>query len=347
MNIENRLILDAVLKNKSNKEIEKIDRMLEKKIDWCIVSGQLINHRLLGYFYEGLTTGQRNKLPKELRRTTPLLLSKQEEVMNKNYEMYAKISSNFDKEKIRYCALKGLVFCAGFYELRERRSNDLDLMVIEDDLGKADNVLRELGFIQSFMKNGEMNEASRKEKISQRMKFHDLVPYVKYVGDSVMKIDINFRFDSDNNDIDKIIFERGISSYNKNGIEIKGLPFDTNLIFLCIHFYREGRNTIWTKGKRDLLLYKLVDIMNVIRINYAEFNVDEWIDLVKKLGVENKCYYTFFVLNEFYQDKKIEKVIEAIAPEDNSYINEIYVEGENRYISRKQTFVEAAFDWVL
>ncbi|MCI9541769.1 MAG: nucleotidyltransferase family protein [Lachnospiraceae bacterium] len=347
MNKEQRLILDVVLKNKSVEKIEEIDGLLEEKLDWCVISGQLMNHRLLGYFYEGLTSNQRDKMPKELRRTTRLLMSKQEEVMKKNYEMYDKLSEKFEKENIRYCALKGLMFCADFYELRERRSNDLDIMLLEEDLGKADKIFREFGFIQSFMKDGEMKEATRKEKICQRLKFHDLVPYVKYEGDSVMKIDINFRFDSENNDIDKEVFDRGVSYYGKNEIEVKGLPFDTNLIFLCIHFYREGRNTIWTKGKRDLLLYKLVDVINMIRVHYDEFIVDKWLTLVKKLHVEEKCYYTFYILDKFYKDEKIEQVLETLTPEDNSYINEVYVEGEDRYIEREKPFVETAFDWVM
>ena len=54
MNKEHRLILNAVLKNKTIDEIEEINGLLSEKLDWCEVSGQLLNHRLLGYFYEGL-----------------------------------------------------------------------------------------------------------------------------------------------------------------------------------------------------------------------------------------------------------------------------------------------------
>ena len=345
MDKEKRLILSVVLKNKTNEEIEEIDKLLDEKLDWCFISGQLMNHRLLGYFYEGLTSKQKEKMPKELRRTTRLLMSKQEETMRKNYEMYRLISDGFEKENIRYCALKGLMFCSDFYELKERRSNDLDIMLLEEDLSKADKIFRDLGFIQSFMKDGEMKEATRKEKICQRLKFHDLVPYVKEIDDSIMKRDINFRFDSVNNDIDKVVFDRGICNYKNNDLEVKGLPFDTNLIFLCIHFDREGRNTIWTKGKRDLLLYKIVDVINFIRVHYCDFDVNEWVRLVKELNVEEKCYYTFYALNQFYKDNKIEQVLELLAPEDDSFLNEVYVEGEDRYIERNQSFLDAAFDW--
>ncbi len=347
MNKEERLILDVVLKNKTDEEIEKIDKILDEKIDWCVISGQLMNHRLLGYFYEGLTSKQKDKMPKELRKTTLLLMSKQEEAMRNKYEIYKKISKEFEEEGIRYCALKGLMFCADFYSLKERRSNDLDIMLLEEDLSKADKILRNLGFIQSFMKDGEIKEATRTEKIRQRLKFHDLVPCVKEEGESIMKIDINFRFDSENNDIDKDVFDKGICCYKNNGLEVNGLPFNTNLIFLCIHFYREGRNTIWTKGRRDILLYKIVDVINMIRVHYDVFDINEWVSLVRDLNVEEKCYYTFYVLNQFYKDDKIEQVLEMLSPADNSFLNQIYVEGEDRYIEREQSFVDSAFNWIM
>ena len=53
LKIEHELILKAVLVNKSSLEVDCISDMLEKDLDWCEIAGQLINHRLLGYFYKG------------------------------------------------------------------------------------------------------------------------------------------------------------------------------------------------------------------------------------------------------------------------------------------------------
>jgi hypothetical protein len=165
------------------------------------------------------------------------------------------------------------------------------------------------------------------------------------MNNEVMEVDINFKFDSSENDIDKEIYENGTQIYEKENYKIKGLPFDTHLLFLCIHFHREGTNTLWTSGKRDVLLYKIVDVINWIRVHEDEFCVEKWCELAKKFHLENKCYFTFEVLSQFYNIPKMNQAKEILKPEDTSFVDSIYVEGENRYIKRTKSFVEESFCW--
>lgn len=345
MNQNYELILKTVLINKTEEEIAHIAELLKFKIDWCEIIGQVINHRLGGYFYNGLTSLQRSKLPKEFSAILKLIIDAQERQLKEKYDEFMKVSAALEAVNIRYCGLKGLVFCADFYTLGDRRSNDVDIMVHEDDLGELDDVLRSLGYIQSFRQNGKMEEASRQVKLMQRMNYHDLVPYVKELEDCAIELDINFKFDSAKHVIDDQIFKYGTKVYEANGYRIRGLPFYTNLIFLCIHFHREATNTIWTRGKRDISLYKIVDIINCIRAHKDEFNIDEWCELVEKLGVSKKCYYTFATLSEFYEDEMLKQVKDKLEPEDLSFMKEIVVEGRNKVIERTDSFFNSAFGW--
>lgn len=124
-----------------------------------------------------------------------------------NLEEICKVNDALEEAKIKFAVLKGAFFGCEMYEKGTRRSNDIDLLVYEDDLGKLDTCLRAMGYIQSNMSNGEMVEATKKEKIIQRMNYHDLVPYVKKTKMGILELDINFLFDGNKNLIDKNVYE--------------------------------------------------------------------------------------------------------------------------------------------
>lgn len=347
MKNEYYLILLSVLKNKKVEESLQIDNYLKQQLDWSEIVGQVINHRLGGYFYYGLTEMQLKKIPKEFKAALKMLANGQEMQAKKRIKEFIIIDDILVKNSIAYFGLKGLIFSTNIYGLKERRSNDLDLMVHENDLDKLDIALRSIGYIQSNIPNGELIEATKKEKLIQRMNYHDLVPYVKEVDGEIIEIDINFKFDSKEHEIDDSIFDYGVQRYSGNGYEVNGLPFNTNLLFLCIHFYREATNTLWVAGRRDVVLYKLVDIMNYMRVYNEQFDVQEWCNLAHKLDLEKKCYFTFHMLSLFYGEncEKIEQVLNILKVDDLSFIDEIYVESEHKTILREKRYDESAFDW--
>lgn len=159
-----------------------------------------------------------------------LLVRAQKEQFEENLEEICKVNDALEEAKIKFAVLKGAFFGCEMYEKGTRRSNDIDLLVYEDDLGKLDTCLRAMGYIQSNMSNGEMVEATKKEKIIQRMNYHDLVPYVKKTKMGILELDINFLFDGNKNLIDKNVYEMGTMVY-KGRYRITGLNPYTNLNF--------------------------------------------------------------------------------------------------------------------
>ena len=95
---------------KTQYEIEQIYDLLETKLDWCEIAGQLFNHRLAGYFLLGLTKDQQKKIPRELRKAIELLIVAQRQQTIKKYEIIKPILAEFRKENLRYAGLKGLIF---------------------------------------------------------------------------------------------------------------------------------------------------------------------------------------------------------------------------------------------
>lgn len=350
MKNEYKLILSGVLINKSAEENKEIDNLLNMKINWGEVAGVLLNHRLGGYFYMHLTDRQRVKIPKEMRKALELLVRAQKEVHSELIIEQNLVGEELNKTDIRYAMLKGAFFSSDIYDIGARRSNDLDMLVYEEDLELLDIHLRKLGYIQSNMPNGEMLEASKKEKLIQRMNYHDLVPYVKRIKTEILELDINFLFDDKDNLIDKTVFEMGTKIYNGRNYSVKALNPYTNLAFLCSHFYREATNTIWTSGKRDVVLYKIVDIVNFIRSYESTINIDEYIDVANKINMIEKTAYTFKIINEFYDldfisEFNVKANTDSILSEE--FMNKIYDHKNKTTILRNESFYDTAFSCVL
>ncbi|WP_127531613.1 nucleotidyltransferase family protein [Paenibacillus kobensis] len=343
------LILTACLRNRTDSEEEKLNGLVSEEMDWGLVGGELVHHRLGGYFYSGLSQDQRQYLFPEFLKALDLLVRAQRQQTLEVNQALLPILNRLEEEGIRYAALKGAVFNASIYALGERRSNDSDILVLEDDLDKLDIILREAGYIQSMMHNGQLVEATRREKMIQRMNHHDLVPYVRALDGAFLdkhEIDINFHFDNKENDITRKVFDQGTFVYEGVHYTIRGLPWETHLAHLCVHFHREGSSSIWSSGRRDVVLYKIIDIANTIRLSYTDpaKNMDEWADTMIQLNLTKEAYYTLHHIQSFYKDLVPADLVATLMPEDTRYVQEIEISGERRYEQRKTSFYDDAFN---
>lgn len=343
MRKEVELILLAVLKNKTQVERDRVTALLTEDLDWIFIGGILLNHRLSGYFFVGLDDVQKVNVPKELRAIFRLIIFAQAQRQTMINHEVDKINAQLVKHEVHFAGIKGILFGTEIYVTGERRSNDVDLLVYEPDLSTLDTAMRELGYIQSNCPNGKLVEASKKEKLIQRMNYHDLVPYVKQVEDIILEIDINFLFDGKDNPTDKFLYDDGLYEYTGKEYTITGLSHRAHLAFLLVHFYREATNSIWTKDKRDLTFYKIVDIINYIRHIKNEVDCTELVEFFRKLNIAGKCYYVFKVICEFYQDDFIEEMLSLLEPDATDTLGQIYDISEKRYKRREQSFYSAIF----
>ena len=301
---EIELILLGVLKEKTQHEKEMFDLLLREEIDWGFVAGQLFHHRLIGYFYFGLIEEQKYCLFPELRKYIELLVQAQKKVMIDTYRLMENILKDMENKHIRYACLKGLVFCSDIYSIGERRSNDCDLLVLESDLTKLDEILRNRGFVQTF--RYDYIEATKKEKVIQRLNHHDLVPYVKKVENDLfdkIKIDINFRFNCREDDITQDIYDFGLQDYKNKICNIRGLMWETHFLHLCSHYYREASQTLWIEKKLDIPLYKLIDVINTWRKQKDENKKKNMLRMAKSFSLENECIFVLNRINFLYKNE--------------------------------------------
>lgn len=343
MKKEIELILLAILKHKKDAEVLRISEILNNDLDWIYIGGILVNHRLSGYFLTGLNEEQKKKVPKELRKIIELIIVAQGERQTMINKEVNTINKKLVDAEIRFAGIKGIFLGTELYDIGDRRSNDIDLLVYEEDLDKLDKAMRELGYIQSNCPNGELIEASKKEKLIQRMNYHDLVPYVKQIDGVVLEIDINFLFDSKDNHVDSFVYADGLFNYDGKDYSITGLSSRMHLAFLIVHFYREATNSLWTRDKRDLTFYKIADIINYIRHIENDIDVSAFVGILEKLNIVAKSYYVFSVLREFYDDEFVNDMIERLKKYEKENIGDIYLTDKKTYVKREVPFFDSIF----
>ncbi len=341
MKDEIKLILLSVVSDKTEEEKLKIDELYSHKLDWAWIFGELIRHRLNGYFLTQLTAEQKKAIYYKALQSFEILSNYYFNYNNEILSYIEKLFIKFEQHDIIFAGLKGVIFNSSIYNLFVRKSNDIDILVCESDLKKIDALLREEGFIQSL--DGGKTEASKRDKLIQIMNYHDLVPYYKYVGDYNLKLDINFQFEGKNDEITKDILSFGTEIYTGNGYKIRGLNRYTHLCHLAVHFYRETTNTLWTDTHRDLEIYKLVDIENTIR-TYSIDDLNKWIDTASKFKLEKQCYFMLHYLNKFYPNERYCRLMERITPENDNYLNEITIGTTDKKKDRVTDFLTDCFN---
>lgn len=341
---EKKVILMSVIKDRTEKEKEELHKIVTTNVlDWGYISGVLVNNRLGGYFYNFIDSELRYYVLPEFMRTLELICKAQDMLNRRILELLKPVFLDMEEAKVRFAALKGLVYLTSIYPYGARRSNDCDVLVCEEDLDILDDILRKNGFIQSS-DNG-ISEASKKAKLIQRMNYHDLIPYAKQVDMELQKhirIDVNFHIDDKDNDITKEIYALGTREHIRDDNRIVGLISSTHFLHLCIHFHREASNTLWTEKRRDVLLYKVVDIINTYR-TMSEDEINESIKLSKTFNLEKAVYFTFYYINIFYPDLSFEKIMAEYDIEKDDFLYEIKVEGKGIIVNREQSFYDKAF----
>ena len=340
MEKEIRIILLGCLCSRTVVEEQQLDNLLTEKIDWIWIVGQLLRHRLDVYFYVNTIEKKQLFVHRHINKTLKVLSDSYKDINSVNLNSIVKLFDELSNQDICFAGLKGVVYNTTIYSLRMRRSNDIDVLVAEKDLKKFDIVMRQLGFIQSLTQ-GE-TEATKKEKLIQLMNYHDLVPYYKIDGKNRIKVDVNFQFDSKENEITEEVLNFGVCSYEKHGFAVQGLRWETHLMHLCVHFYREATNSLWTDNLADVDMYKIIDLENSFR-NYSHEQLLGWIEHIHRFSVERQCYYALYYLNCFFPNDNYSELMSLLGVGDTSFITEIYENKTHSMMSRSESFVERAF----
>ena len=134
MKKEIELILLGCIAKRNEKEEERFSNLLECSEDWAFITGELIRHRLNGNFYTSMLPEQKKYIIGKVSQTFEILSRCYEEYNKNILDFFQRLVEKTDEVGVNIAGLKGVVFNTNIYKLGARRSNDIDVLVAEEDV---------------------------------------------------------------------------------------------------------------------------------------------------------------------------------------------------------------------
>lgn len=282
---------------------KKIERLLKSYAATSEVLGMLFANRMTGVAYHVLKeTVLLDLVDREFRnslRNASLLNEK----INEDFLGCLKfLTTELDACGVPYALLKGAYLCH-WYPKGCRTSNDIDVLLAPEDVGKVSARLKMAGFKQGHMKNGVFVPATRQEIIESKMTRGETVPFIKETKLPFMKhleVDLNFSLDYKNSD-DTVLKEMLARTQvmTVGSAKIRTLDPSDFMLHLCSHLYKEATTVPWIRMKRDMTFYKFCDIYGLLQ-DFTESDLDALISKSIDLSVQKEVLYCLGGIEAFF-----------------------------------------------
>lgn len=308
------------------KYYEEIRLLLtDGEFDWNLFLGIMINNRVVGTVYNHLRKDL--KIPVVVRRNMEYIYIAQVERNRFLKEVLKRISEVLEQENVNYSFLKGSILNFFYYSGGERVSNDTDILVDSCDLDKVISIYEKMGYIQGRVEGGTIVAATRKEKMFKKLNTYEIVPFIQKTENIYMpfhEVDINYRLSNDDDGNNSNLMLQDNCLYMSGEMKIRGLSIERNLIYLCIHLYREAVMVFKIVRGDDLLLYKFLDIHKIIHNNKNLINWDELYNIAKLMNRITDVHYAFYYTNILFPETVDSDVMLRFGLGNEEYLNQYH-----------------------
>ena len=313
-----------------------------------LLMGQILLNRIAGIAYEKIDL---ETLHYEARKVLKFHIENNILIFNRFINNLSYLSPILQNADFPYALLKGAFLTLFLYPKGHRTSNDIDVLISNENVSTLQSLLLQNGFTQGHVSksSGEVVPASRKEIIESKMNYGETVPFIKLMEGYPLEVDINFSLDYKPSKEKNIISEMLSKAIfvEKDGICFKTLNHKDFLIHLCCHLYKEATTYDWIKWRNDLMLYKFSDI-NVFLHEYGcEKFFLELDNRIKHFALEKECYYTFEISSTIYPDLNdvngFARLKESIKPNDLQFMTQVIYPMEKKRFQYSMKFI----DWFL
>ncbi len=213
------------------------------------------------------------------------------------------LSAELEGAGVPYALLKGAYLCHK-YPRGYRTSNDIDVLVSPENVGKISTKLKLAGFKQGYIRNGVFVPATRQQIIESKMMRGETVPFIKETKLPFIKyleVDLNFSLDYKNSDdeILKMMLER-TEVETIGASKIRRLDKYDFLLHLCAHLHKEATTMPWIRMKRDMTFYKYCDIYALL-YDMTDEEVEALYERAIENGMESELDYCIKSINDFFE----------------------------------------------
>jgi hypothetical protein len=329
------LLSDPVL---SPAGLERLREIVHGVYDWHRVLGILAVHRTAGVAWRNLMdlgfetvdairTGflvsgleltfaaQRLYAIDQLDRTTELMAA-------------------FDAEDVDCVLLKGAaVSRMGYRQTGMRFFGDNDILFRRADLAKVGRVMRGFGYQQGLWDAGSatVRPANRREIMLHSVHAHETFPYVQAYPQGRIatnhEVDVHFSIDllTSNNTDDAVdsILSRRIRVTDDAGRLIWTPHQEDMFAFVGVHYEREASHISEVYRTRDLMLYKLVDLLALMESSVVPLDLDGAVRRARELGLDRELYFSLQHLDTVYPGRVPEEALADLRPDATDYVDQV------------------------
>ncbi|MCM1187144.1 MAG: nucleotidyltransferase family protein [Lachnoclostridium sp.] len=318
-----------------------------QKEDQELLLGEICINRIASIAYRNLVNDSEINISNEVLKILKIIYENNLKRSKQYCENVKYISQIMKDVDFGYALLKGAFLNTCVYEKGMRTSNDIDILIEEENVSRCQDILTQNGFIQGeFVSETEIMPATRKDIIFAKLNFGETIPFVKMQNGAPLVIDLNFSIDYKPEKETRIVKEllNNIVDVTYEEVIFKSLNIDDFIIHLCCHLYKEATVYDWVNRRKDLLLYKFSDINVVFNRYLDERRVNALINRINYLGLNKECYYAIYNTGEIfprlYDVTNIQKILVSICPNDLTFMKQIYNPMENKLYSYRYSFIE-------
>ncbi|MCI9415713.1 MAG: nucleotidyltransferase family protein [Clostridiales bacterium] len=329
MKNEQALVLELCRYLQPNRK--KIEELLEGPIDAALVLGELLYHRMGSVAWHVLKEcGLTGRVNREFRNTLHMVYDSNCQKSTGFRRLLTGMADVLEDVNFPYAVLKGARL-AYEYPVGLRTSNDLDILVRQQDISSLTERLKAAGYVQGYIRNDHLVPATRSEILNSRLNRGETVPFVRRVDWEQMKfceVDINFSLDfkakESSHPVELLLEEREPLEVGE-GRTLMTLSRADFLIQLCAHLYKEAVIYQWVEMGRDLSLYKFCDIYLLITKELDAALCGILTDRILSCGVEKECYYALSLTDRLFEvnNPYLPVLLRDIKPADTAYMHEI------------------------
>jgi hypothetical protein len=355
MSLESEAALLWSTPNLKPAEVVRLRELLHARLDWSEVLGILATHRTMGVAWHNLL----QHLIEERGALLPTYLFKALEVMYKGQLVMAREQIAYSIELLDALSAAGIP-CAllkggamarmAYPSLGMRVFNDNDLLVETARLAEAGDILRKVGYEQGSWNygTGTVRPARRSDIMLYPVSSHQTHPYMRPTPSATTlechRVDLHFSVDLlTSNRTDTLVTDLLSRRVALGDPPLWTLDPVDMAVFGCVHFYKEAIYYNEVARLKDLVLYKLVDVLALLEKPDAPVDPDALASRAIDMGVAEQVYFSLFNLNELFPGHIPGGLLATLRPDTVDYLHEV-VDDQNHVYRWAAPVAERFFD---
>ena len=311
---ENQLII-ALSRLSDDVDVEKIQEMLSENMDWYYFHQISAKNKVFELCISNLEkVGLAGRIPKEIseifrQRTTQNLNQYQ---LNKK-ELMTFINTCYEK-KLKLAPVKGIYLSDFLYQDPSiRKSNDVDVLILMDDIPQMTEILQQQGFINKPYNREKKKffDYDRLTVMKYKLTMYNLLPFIKVQDDQLISFDLSFALDFDRKTSD--VVNQMLQNVKVEPHQLPTMKNTDYLIHLLVHSYREASNASWIELNKDITLRKFCDIREFIRVRLTDGELQTVVSQMLAINQKSALIFNMYSIHEIYQDHFSQEILQQLA----------------------------------